>query len=170
MTVRLGVLLSDVFWVFPIYFVVARLVMDGTFSIIIAAKDALSQSNSVPQSLQRSHFVAHKSYTLLLLRLLLRLFVFMRVLFFSSDWVSSWPSKVEQETKNMQISHMVWYKWRAHRNWCSLQWAFCFAPWHSYSDGSVKVCSRSKDVKSKMRGWILRSGVNWQGGLKPQKV
>jgi hypothetical protein len=26
------------------------------------------------------------------------------------------------------------------------------------------VCSRSKDVKSKMRRWILRSGVNWQGG------
>jgi hypothetical protein len=47
---------------------------------------------------------------------------------------------------------------------------FCFAPWHPYSDGSIKVCSRSKDVKSKMRRWILWSGVNWQGGLKPKKV
>ena len=113
---------SVVVWVVPIYFVVTRLVTDVTLYIIIAAKNALSHKiKFTPTGLTTQSLFTHKSYTLLPLILLRQLFMFVRVFFSQIGCVIMAFVGRTRKKKNSQVSHVVWYKWRAH----SLQILFC---------------------------------------------
>ena len=91
--------LSRFFFVFVlVYFVVTRLVTNGRFSTL-SISQIFCHGKSIPlsQALLNSHFITHRSYILLQLRLLLQLLILVSI-FFNRLGVSSWRLQAGKTT------------------------------------------------------------------------
>jgi hypothetical protein len=86
MTVGLGVLLSVVVWV-PVYFAVTRFVTDGTFSIIITAKDFLSHTIKFTPTGLTAQSLCYPQIILITASVKITAAILLCASFFSLDWV-----------------------------------------------------------------------------------